>query len=156
MVLYFITYTFYPIRANSLASQNTKPCNKSREPNTKKKLTHRKLATQSMWIRNLNFSRNPIVCKLEPTCKYYQLYIYIQPFVATYRRYLQFSSVQNRTVKGIVWGYIIFSASTKTNCWILELSIWLVSKLIGLPLLKRTPHQSKAEACYRQITSFQN
>ena len=46
------------------------------------------------------------------------------------------------------------SASAKTNCWILELCIWLVSKLIGLPLLKRTPHQSKAEACYRQITYF--
>merc|ERR1711989_153416 len=57
-------------------------------------------------------------------------------------------------VKGIVWGYLIFSASTKTNCWILELCIWLVRKLIGLPLLKRTPHQSKAEACYRQITCF--
>ena len=37
----------------------------------------------------------------------------------------------------------------------MELCIWLVSKLIGLPLLKRTPHQSKAEACYRQITYFQ-
>ena len=36
----------------------------------------------------------------------------------------------------------------------MELCIWLVSKLIGLPLLKRTPHQSKAEACYRQITCF--
>ena len=57
-------------------------------------------------------------------------------------------------LKGIVWGYLIFSASAKTNCWILELCIWLVSKLIGLPLLKRTPHQSKAEACYRQITYF--
>ena len=57
-------------------------------------------------------------------------------------------------LKGIVWGYIIFSASTKTNCWILELCIWLVRKLIGLPLLKRTPQQSKAEACYRQITCF--
>ena len=58
-------------------------------------------------------------------------------------------------LKGIVWGYLIFSASAKTNCWILELCIWLVSKLIGLPLLQRTPHQSKAEACYRQITYFQ-
>ena len=57
-------------------------------------------------------------------------------------------------IKGIVWGYLIFSASAKINCWILELCIWLVSKLIGLPLLKRTPHQSKAEACYRQITCF--
>ena len=56
--------------------------------------------------------------------------------------------------KGIAWGYLIFSASAKTNCWILELCIWLVRKLIGLPLLKRTPHQSKAEACYRQITCF--
>ena len=36
----------------------------------------------------------------------------------------------------------------------MELCIWLVRKLIGLPLLKRTPHQSKAEACYRQITCF--
>ena len=59
-------------------------------------------------------------------------------------------------LKGIDRGYFIFSASAKTNCWILELCIWLVSKLIGLPLLKRTPHQSKAEACYRQITYFQN
>ena len=57
--------------------------------------------------------------------------------------------------KGIDRGYFIFSASAKINCWILELCIWLVSKLIGLPLLKRTPHQSKAEACYRQITYFQ-
>merc|ERR1712101_7778 len=57
-------------------------------------------------------------------------------------------------IKGIVWGYFNFSASAKTNCWILELCIWLVRKLIGLPLLKRTPHQSKAEACYRQITCF--
>merc|ERR1712240_80570 len=56
--------------------------------------------------------------------------------------------------KGIDRGYFIFSASAKTNCWILELCIWLVSKLIGLRLLKRTPHQSKAEACYRQITYF--
>ena len=57
--------------------------------------------------------------------------------------------------KGIDQGYFIFSASAKTNYWILELCIWLVSKLIGLPLLQRTPHQSKAEACYRQITYFQ-
>ena len=57
-------------------------------------------------------------------------------------------------IKGIDRGYFIFSASAKTNCWILELCIWLVRKLIGLPLLKRTPHQSKAEACYRQITCF--
>ena len=57
--------------------------------------------------------------------------------------------------KGIDRGYFIFSASAKTNCCILELCIWLVSKLIGLPLLKRTPHQSKAEACYRQIAYFQ-
>ena len=62
---------------------------------------------------------------------------------------------KNDKLKGIVWGYFNFSASAKTNCWILELCIWLVSKLIGLPLLKRTPHQSKAEACYRQITYFQ-
>ena len=62
----------------------------------------------------------------------------------------------DKQFKGIVWGYLIFSASAKTNCWILELCIWLVSKLIGLPLLKRTPHQSKAEACYRKITYFQN
>ena len=62
--------------------------------------------------------------------------------------------VYHYILKGIVWGYLIFSASTKTNCWILELCIWLVRKLIGLPLLKRTPHQSKAEACYRQITCF--
>merc|ERR1711951_185391 len=58
-------------------------------------------------------------------------------------------------LKGIDRGYFIFSASAKTNCWILELCIWLVNKLIGLPLLKRMPHQSKAEACYRQITYFQ-
>ena len=58
-------------------------------------------------------------------------------------------------LKGIDQAIFIFGASAKTNCWILELCIWLVSKLIGLPLLQRTPHQSKAEACYRQITYFQ-
>merc|ERR1712240_509834 len=61
----------------------------------------------------------------------------------------------NYGLKGIVWAYLIFSAIAKTNCWILELCIWLVRKLIGLPLLKRMPHRSKAKACYRQITYFQ-
>ena len=58
-------------------------------------------------------------------------------------------------VKGIVFGHFIFSAKAKTNCRILDLSIWVVGKCRGLLILQRTPRQYKAEAYYRQITYFQ-